>query len=87
MKYQTQVYRLCFRMAGNAEDAADLTQETFIKAWRSLEGFQFKAAFSTWLYRLASNVCLDHLRSAKRSRTVPLIVTGEPLLGGRDAGS
>ena len=77
MKYQTPVYRLCFRMVGNADDAADQTQEAFIKAWRSLESFQFKAAFSTWLYRLASNVCLDHLRSSKRSRTVPLIVTCE----------
>ena len=62
-------------MSGNAEDAADLTQEAFVKAWRCLESFQFKSSFSTWLYRLASNVCLDHLRSAKRNRTVPLIVT------------
>lgn len=62
-------------MSGNAEDAADLTQEAFIKAWRCLESFRFKSSFSTWLYRLASNVCLDHLRSAKRNQTVPLIVT------------
>ena len=77
IRYQTPVYRLCFRMLGNAEDAADLTQEAFLKAWRSLDGFQFKAAFSTWLYRLASNLCLDHLRSAKRCKTLPLIVVSE----------
>ena len=59
-------------MSGNAEDAADLTQEAFIKAWRCLESFRFKSSFSTWL---ASNVCLDHLRSVKRNQTVPLIVT------------
>lgn len=77
IRYQTPVYRLCFRMLGNAEDAADLTQEAFLKAWRSLDGFQFKAAFSTWLYRLTSNLCLDHLRSAKRCKTLPLIVVSE----------
>ncbi len=77
VQYQTPVYRLCFRMVGNAEDAADLTQEAFLKAWRCLDGFQFKSAFSTWLYRLASNVCLDHLRSRKRSKTVPLVVACE----------
>lgn len=75
VKYQTPVYRLCFRMVGNSEDAADLTQEIFLKTWRCLDSFRFQSAFSTWLYRLASNVCLDHLRSEKRSRTVPLVVT------------
>lgn len=75
LKYQTQVYNLCFRVMGNGEDAADMTQETFLKAWRSLESFQGEAAFSTWLYRLASNTCLDQLRSMKRRPVLPLTVT------------
>lgn len=72
-QYQTPVYRLCLRMSGNPEDAADLTQEAFLKAWRNLESFHFESAFSTWLYRLASNTCLDFLRQAKRRPTVSLV--------------
>lgn len=72
LTYQTPIYNLCLRMTGNPEDAADLTQEAFIKAWKNLGGFQFESAFSTWLYRLASNTCLDHLRSVKRRPQVSL---------------
>lgn len=76
-KYQSQVYRLCFRMTGNPEDAADLTQEAFLKAWNHLASFQFEAAFSTWLYRLTSNACLDFLRSAKRRTHVSMTMENE----------
>ena len=72
LTHQNQIYRLCFRMVGNAEDAADMVQEAFLKAWRSLDRFQGDAAFSTWLYRLASNCCLDFLRSQKRRPTVSM---------------
>lgn len=65
-KYQTQIYNLCLRMTANTEDAADLTQEVFVKLWRYLDSFHFESAFSTWLYRMASNTCLDFLRAAKR---------------------
>lgn len=73
LTYQTPIYRLCFRMTGNADDAADLTQEAFLKAWRALDSFRFDASFSTWLYRLASNLCLDFLRAEKRRAVLPLI--------------
>ena len=74
LKYQTPIYNLCLRMTGNPEDAADMTQEAFLKAWRSLSSFQFESSFSTWLYRLASNTCLDYLRSLKRRSQCSLTV-------------
>lgn len=77
VRYQGQVFNLCLRMTADAEDAADLTQEAFVKVWKSLDTFQFDAAFFTWLYRLASNCCLDFLRSKKRRPTVSLTMETE----------
>lgn len=76
-KYQNQVFNLCFRMTGNREDAADMTQETFLKVWKHLDSYRFDSSFSTWLYRLASNCCLDLLRSQKRKPTISLTVENE----------
>ena len=70
--YQTKVYNLALRMCGSQDDAFDLAQEAFFRAWRGLSGFQQESAFSTWLFRLTANVCLDWLRAKKRRPTVSL---------------
>ena len=71
-EYEKAVYAIAQRMTGNAEDAADMTQETFIKAYNSLSSFRGDSKFSVWLYRIANNVCLDFLRSRSRRPTVSL---------------
>ncbi len=73
-EHEKGVYAIAQRMTGNAEDAADMTQETFIKAYNSLSAFRGDSKFSVWLYRIATNVCLDFLRSRSRKPTVSLSV-------------
>jgi RNA polymerase sigma-70 factor (ECF subfamily) len=68
LKYQDRVFDLCFKMLGNAEDASDCAQETFIKVYRALGGFRFQARFTTWLYRIAVNTCKNKLASAEYRR-------------------
>ena len=60
-RHQRQVYRLCYRFVGNHEDAADLAQDAFVRAYRGLAKFERTAAFTTWLHRITVNVCLNRL--------------------------
>jgi RNA polymerase sigma-70 factor (ECF subfamily) len=60
--YQRRIYNYCYRMVGNADDASDVTQEAFVRAWRNLGSFRVGEPFSPWLYRIAHNLCIDHLR-------------------------
>jgi RNA polymerase sigma-70 factor (ECF subfamily) len=64
-RYQRPIYRLCFRYVNNHEDANDLAQESFLKAWRGISRFRGDSAFSTWLYRIAVNTCLN-FRSGRK---------------------
>lgn len=64
-RYQRDVYRLCYRYVNNHHDASDLAQEAFLKAFRAMGSFRGDSAFSTWLYRIAVNTCLN-FRSARR---------------------
>ncbi|HSD27855.1 MAG TPA: sigma-70 family RNA polymerase sigma factor [Vicinamibacteria bacterium] len=64
-RYQRDVYRLCYRFVNNHEDATDLAQEAFVKAYRALDRFRGDSSFSTWLYRIAVNTCLN-FRAARK---------------------
>src|ERR1700761_2652967 len=64
--YQTMIHSLTFRMTGSAADAKDLAQETFVRAYQQLDSFQGTSKFSSWLYRIAVNACLDWRRREKR---------------------
>lgn len=76
-EYQRNVYNLALRMVGNPEDASDMSQEAFIKAYSSLADFRGDSKFSVWLYRIVSNVCLDFLRKRNRRQVVSLTVEDE----------
>jgi len=75
--YQKQVYHLALRTVGNPEDAADMTQEAFLRAYRAIGSFRGDSKLSVWLYRLTQNVCIDFLRSRGRRPTVSLTVENE----------
>ncbi|MBE0447261.1 MAG: sigma-70 family RNA polymerase sigma factor [Actinobacteria bacterium] len=83
-RYERYIYNLTYRMTGNATDAADLTQEIFIHLYKKLVSFRGDAAFSTWLYRLATNYCKDWFR--KESRRVPILEIDEAVLSDGGAG-
>ncbi|HZK25798.1 MAG TPA: sigma-70 family RNA polymerase sigma factor [Oscillospiraceae bacterium] len=76
-RYEKKVYALCYRMSGNPEDTADLAQEAFLKAFRALPLFKGQAQFSTWLYRIAANTCLDEQR--KRKKYQPMLSLDQPI--------
>lgn len=64
-RYERRVYNITYRMMGNPEDASEALQDTFLRAYRFIGKFQFKSKFYTWVYRIATNVCLTKLRKRK----------------------
>ena len=74
LRNQNRIYSLAVRMTGDREEGYDLAQDIFLRAWQNLSSFQGNSSFSTWLYRLATNLCIDGLRRRKRRQeALPLV--------------
>jgi RNA polymerase sigma-70 factor (ECF subfamily) len=70
LRWERPIYALAYRTIGREEDARDVCQETFLRAFRALPGFRGQAKFSSWLYRIALNLCRDWIRRERRARLV-----------------
>ncbi|MEW6244716.1 MAG: sigma-70 family RNA polymerase sigma factor [Bacillota bacterium] len=70
--YERKIYNFAYRMTRNREDAADLTQETLLRVWSGVRRFRGDSSFTTWIFRIASNVCTDRLRSRSRRLALSL---------------
>jgi DNA-directed RNA polymerase specialized sigma24 family protein len=75
-RYRRELQVHCYRMLANYEDAQDMTQETFLRAWNKRESFKGHAALRTWLYRIATNACLDFLEKRNDRTPVPAELPG-----------
>jgi len=75
-RHQDKVFGLAFRFSRDRQDAEELAQEVFFKVWRHARSFRGESLFSTWLYRLAVNTCLNH-RQGKKTKPQPLPLTGD----------
>ncbi len=76
-RHSRSVFRLAFRMTGNQQDAEDLVQETFLRAFRQIRKYDGRAGFGTWLYRIAANCSLDLIRARKRRQEQQTMVDEE----------
>src|ERR1035437_1942902 len=65
-RHKNKAYNLAFRICGNHEEAEELTQDSFLKAFRSLKSFKMKSSFATWLYRIVYNTTISHIRIKKK---------------------
>ena len=74
-RYDSSVLRLALHMLGNEQDAQDVHQEAFLKAYRHLSNFRFECSFYTWLYRIVTNLCLDQMRRRKSRREDSAVVS------------
>ncbi len=80
-RHRAELNAHCYRLLGSLADAEDLVQETWIKAWRGRGSFEGRASVRTWLYKIATNACLDFLESRKERRSGDNVTSAEPSLG------
>ena len=79
LRWERPIYALAYRVIGREEDARDACQDTFLRAFRALPGFKGEAKFSSWLYRIALNLCRDWIRRQRRAPTVQLPEGADPV--------
>jgi RNA polymerase sigma-70 factor (ECF subfamily) len=79
LRWERPIYALAYRVIGREEDARDVCQEAFLRAFRALPGFKGQAKFSSWLYRITLNLCRDWIRRQRRARTVQLADGVDPV--------
>jgi RNA polymerase sigma-70 factor, ECF subfamily len=82
LRHQTYVLNFIYRFIGDRTQAKDLSQEVFLRVWQAAKRYEAKAKFTTWIYRIASNICFNELKSDRRRRRFQFFRSGEE--GGQD---
>ena len=75
LSYEKRIFNIAYRISGNREDAYDISQEVCIKIFKNIKTFMGNSAFSTWVYRVTSNVCIDEMR--KKNKTIALTISSD----------